>query len=101
MKFVNMMTRFDAPADRVIRRNGTTNVPLNVSLNLSETDKDILKLVIENPTMTMQQIADAMGIHRKTVSRHVQEMEEQKLIERVGSRKKGTWRVYINLRPMF
>lgn len=50
MKFVNMMTRFDAPVDRVIRRNGTTNVPLNVpinvTLNLSETDKEILKPVI-------------------------------------------------------
>lgn len=93
----DLMICFDAPADRVIRRSGTTNVPINVSFNLSEMDKEILKLVIENPTMTMQQIADAMGIHRKTVSRHVQVMEEQKIIERVGSRKKGAWRVYIDL----
>ena len=47
--------------------------------------------------MTMQQIADAVGIHRKTVSRHVQVMEEQKMIERIGSRKKGTWRVYVDV----
>lgn len=39
--------------------------------------------------MTIQQIADAMGIHRKTVSRHVQEMEEQKLIERVAGARKA------------
>ena len=97
----DLMIRFDAPADRVIHRNGTTNVPINVpinvSLNLSEMDKEILRLVIGNPAITMQQIADVMGIHRKTVSRHVQVMEEQKLVERVGSRKKGTWKVYINL----
>lgn len=97
----DLMICFDAPADRIIHRNGTTNVPINVpinvSLNLCETDKQILKLVIENPTMTMQQIADTMSIHRKTVSRHVQVLEEQKLLERVGSRKKGTWRVYIDL----
>lgn len=38
----DLMIRFDAPADRVIHRNGTTNVPINVpinvSLNLSEMD---------------------------------------------------------------
>ena len=97
----DLMICFDAPADRIIHRNGTPNVPinvpLNVPLNLSELDKQILKLVIENPTMTMQQIADAVGIHRKTVSRHVQVMEEQKMIERIGSRKKGTWRVYVDV----
>lgn len=93
----DLMIRIDAPADLVIRRNERTNISINIPLNFSETDKRILKLVVEDPTIAMWQIVDAMGTHRKTVGRHVQVREEQKLLERTDSRKKGTWRVYVDV----
>lgn len=96
----DLLIRFDAPKELIIHKSGRQdvpiNVPINVPLNLSETDKKILLLAANNPSITLQSMAEEMGVNRKTISHHLQVLEEQGLIQRIGSRKKGTWQVTTN-----
>ena len=93
----DLLIRFDAPKELVIHKSGQQDVPIrvpiNVPLNLSEIDKNILLLAANNPPITLQSMAEELGVNRKTISRHIQVLEAQGLIQRIGSRKKGTWQV--------
>lgn len=88
----DLLIRFDAPKELIIHKSGRQDVPIN----LSETDKKILLLAANNPSITLQSMAEELGVNRKTISRHMQVLEEQGLIQRIGSRKKGTWQVTTN-----
>ena len=88
----DLLIRFDAHKELIIHKGGRQDVPIN----LSETDKKILLLAANNPSITLQSMAEEMGVNRKTISRHLQVLEEQGLIQRIGSRKKGTWQVITN-----
>ena len=92
----DLLIRFDAPKELIIHKGGRQDVPINVPINLSETDKKILLLAANNPSITLQSMAEELGVNRKTISRHMQVLEEQGLIQRIGSRKKGTWQVITN-----
>ena len=43
--------------------------------------------------MTLSELADITSKHRATIARNISALSEAGLIERVGSRKTGYWRV--------
>lgn len=61
------------------------------------TDDDLKRRIIEcvqaTPTITTTEIADKLGVTRRTVARKMKELKENGIIERVGSDKSGYWTV--------
>ena len=53
----------------------------------------ILELIKENPKVTTQEMADTLGIIRRTVTKHIKNLREQGVIKRVGPDKGGHWEV--------
>ncbi len=45
------------------------------------------------PKITRQNLADILGISLSTVEKSIQEMRKNKIIDRTGSDKAGTWRI--------
>ena len=43
--------------------------------------------------MTTQEMADAIGIIRRTVAKHVRSLQDQGIIKRIGPDKGGYWKV--------
>jgi ATP-dependent DNA helicase RecG len=53
----------------------------------------VLKTISRNNRVTYEQIADALGVSRATVRRHIKTLRESGKLERIGSDKAGYWKV--------
>ena len=92
----DIMIEFTAPEDRIIRsvtRKVTDGVTEKVTDRLDEKSIQILALISEDPAYTSTAIAEKLSISRKTVSQRLKEMKEKDIIERIGSDRKGYWKI--------
>lgn len=79
--------------DKNVPDNVSQNVPDNVSQNLKEIEEEIMKNIIDNPYITQQQMADKLKVNRKTIQRGLNSLKEKNIIERIGSDRKGSWKI--------
>mgnify|MGYP002233164191 CR=1 FL=1 len=90
------MIEFTAPEDRVIRsvtRKVTDRVTEKVTDNLDAKSLQIIDILSEDPAYTSTAIAEKLSLSRKTVSQKLKEMKEMGIIERIGSDRKGYWKI--------
>ena len=73
----------------VIDQIDNKNVGLNVGLN--KTEKKVIELLIENPSFTSIELAEKIGVTKRTIERAFKSLREKKMIERVGSKRDGNW----------
>ena len=65
------------------------NVGLNVGLN--KTEKKVIEFLIENPSFTSDNLAEKIGVTKRTIERTFKKLQEKKMIERIGSKRDGNW----------
>ena len=65
------------------------NVGLNVGLN--KTEKKVIENLIENPSITSANLAEIIGVTKRTIERTFKSLQEKKIIERVGTKRNGSW----------
>lgn len=65
----------------------------NLSEELNDNEKRILLELINNPSIPYDTLVVELGISRRTVSRLFVSLVEKGYIERVGTNKKGYWKV--------
>jgi len=53
----------------------------------------ILDLIRENPYVTTQEMADSIGIIRRTIAKHIRSLQDKGIIKRIGPDKGGHWEV--------
>ena len=73
----------NSPEDRIIR----------VTDKVTDKEKKVLELIYEEPGFTVPQLAQRMSVSRKTVANYLKSLREKGLIERVGSDRKGYWKI--------
>lgn len=56
-------------------------------------DELILSAISESPSMTKPELAQKIGISRKTVGVYLKKLKTQKKIERVGNNRTGYWKI--------
>lgn len=78
--------------DRNVTRNVTVNNK-NITVKLTQTQKDILNLIKENPCITQNEIASKLNIARETVNRNMKKLQQEKIIQRLGADKNGSWKI--------
>lgn len=84
----------DRVNDRVNEKvNDRVNENDRVNDGVNEMEKNLLALLIENPKYTVTQLADKLKVSRKTIAGKLQILKEKDLIERIGSSRKGYWKV--------
>jgi Fic family protein len=71
------------------------NDTLNDTLNLTEKEYTVLKIIQSNLIITTNQIVQITGFSRPTVMRAIKTLKEKKLLERLDSKKTGSWKVNI------
>lgn len=85
--------------DRNVTRNVTVNSEnisvnnKNITVKLTQTQKDILNLIKENPCITQNEIASKLNIARETVNRNMKKLQQEKIIQRLGADKNGSWKI--------
>ena len=69
------------------------NVQINNYEKLTRIEKQILNIILETPQITQVNIASQLKKTPKTIQRGVSTLKEKGIIERVGSNKKGYWKI--------
>ena len=83
----DIMVKFTGPEDRIIR------VTDRVTEKVTDKEREILKLIYEDPGCTTSVMAEKLSVTRKTVGVYIKSLKEKNVIERVGSDRKGYWRI--------
>ena len=97
----DIMIQFTAPAERIIhafknRGNVTDQVTDQVTDPVTEPldgiSSGILDLLEEDPAYTTTVLAQKLSVSRKTVSLRLKKLQENYILERIGSDRKGYWK---------
>ena len=64
-----------------------------VTEKVADIEVKILKLIYDNPSITTSKLADMLSVTRKTISAHIKIMKKNNVIERIGSDRKGYWKI--------
>lgn len=73
------------------RVNDRVNDKVNDRVN--EIEEKILKFIDNNPAITITQLSMELELSRKTIAAKLKTLKEKKMIERVGSSRKGYWKI--------
>jgi ATP-dependent DNA helicase RecG len=106
----DIMLKFKAHPDRIIPSGHTvvrgdftdttdifTDIPKNLTENLTDKELAVLKLVIENNCYTTSEMAAILAVSRQTITSRLRALQEKKLVSRIGSDRKGRWEIVMKL----
>lgn len=66
--------------------------------NLTETQNNIIGLMLDSPTITQETLARLLDVNIRTIQRNIKTLMDIGLVERTGATKKGIWNVKSNLK---
>lgn len=75
--------------DKKVLELSNINVGINVGLN--KTEKTILGLLLVAPDETADELSVKVGVTKRTIERALARLQEKGKIERIGSKKSGSW----------
>ncbi len=78
-----------------VTKGVTKNIDGKLDKNLSREHRliEILKLLSGKPKMTREELSESLSVAGRTISRDIKKLQEDGIIERVGGRKNGYWRI--------
>ena len=65
----------------------------DVTEKVTGIEAKILELISNDPTITTSKLANMLSVTRKTISTHMKTMKKNNVIERIGSDRKGYWKI--------
>ena len=65
----------------------------NVTVKISERQKQILNIVKENPNVLQTELAERLEVRRETIYRDMKKLVDAGILSRSDSDKKCTWKV--------
>ena len=69
------------------------NVTVKVTLKVTVNQQKIIDAIKSNPKVTQEELAEIVGITRKSVISNMKKLQENGLINRIGADKNGYWKV--------
>ena len=79
-------------ADETVK-NCTENCTDNFTENCTDREIKVLELLKVNPTITQLELSNELKTSRRTISTVLSKLKEKGKIERVGSDRKGSWKI--------
>ncbi len=91
--YIRCVIPFDQIVLQLCKKNVGTNVGINVGVNgkLNTTEKKILTLLLMDDQYTVKQLAVELGVTTRTIERNLSGLQKKGKLERVGSKKDGSW----------
>ncbi len=68
-------------------------IPASSFRGTDEKDETIIKIIMEDPSVTSAKLAAVIGVTKRTAERRLSKLQTRGLIRRVGSNKGGVWEV--------
>jgi ATP-dependent DNA helicase RecG len=104
-RVIAMCRKHGAPPPLFEERQGFLIVTFNAALvegvlleegaqkSAQKTSDMILAILAENPSATMAQMAEELGVHPSAVKKHLRNLKKQERLRRIGPDKGGRWEV--------
>ena len=89
--YINVVIPFDTEVMQQIKNHVGINVGINVGIKLTETQKKVLSLLLEDGMQNAVSMANRIGVTVRTIERALSGLRKANLIVRSGSRKQGEW----------
>ena len=67
------------------------NVGVNVGVKINKTQRQIVELIRNNPSITIEEMAKFADVAARTIERNIKKLKEREIIDRVGADKNGQW----------
>ena len=90
-KVTEKVTDVTDVTDRVTEK--VTDVTDRVTEKVTDIEVKILELISNDPAITTSKIAAMLSVTRKTISIHMKNLKKNNVIERIGSDRKGYWKI--------
>lgn len=74
-------------------KNEPVNDPVNDLVKLEEIERKILEEIENNSNVTRKELAKLLNLSETTIKRKLSNLKQYNIIERVGSDKKGFWKI--------
>ena len=68
-------------------------VTVKVSVKVTVNQQKILDVIKENPFVTQEELAQIIGLSRKSIIQNMKKLQENSLLKRIGADKNGRWEV--------
>ena len=91
VSYINEETAFTLEFSRDDRNNPPNYGEINGGI--TEAELMLLSLLKQSPSMTNVELAESSGKSERTISRLLAALKNRKLIQRIGSKKTGYWKV--------
>lgn len=93
--YLKCTLRFDPEALTKLKHAGQaqTVVRTQDKILLNSTEQAVIKILLDNATVTAQNLAAKIGVTRRTIERALANLKTKGIIERIGSRNEGSWLV--------
>lgn len=82
--------KVDSLNDRI---NDSLNKDSSDSLNLTDIEKKIVKIMLNDPEINVSQLVEQTNVSEPTINRHIKVLKEKGTVIRVGSKKTGVWKI--------
>lgn len=79
--------------DKMKGKNDPVNDLVNDPVNLDEIERKILEIIKDNASITRKELSRLLDLSEATIKRKLSNLKQHNVIERVGSDKKGSWRI--------
>ena len=95
----DIMVKFTAPEDRVVHGPGkvidrvTDGVTDRVTDKVTDAEKKILSQLEVDPGYSYVDLAEKLGVSKKTIAEHIKSLKEKGIIKRIGNNKNGYWEI--------
>lgn len=63
----------------------------NFIFNLNKTEKNVITNLIDNPNISLSELAEIIGVTKRTVERAFKNLQKKNILEKVGTKSKGQW----------
>ena len=70
-----------------------TDVTDRVAEKVTDIEVKILELIANDSAITTSKLAEMLSVTRKTISTHMKKLKKNNVIERIGSDRKGYWKI--------
>lgn len=77
---------------KVMKNHGILNGTLNGTLkndNLTDNELTLLSILLSNPSISLSDASDRMGISRRTISRIVASLQNKGIVDRKNPKRRG------------
>ncbi len=91
--FIRVTFYFNANYNAKNKNINANGNDVGIENGIDNIDEKVINIIINEPSATINRISEKLGVSSRKISRIIKKLKEDRVIERVGSDRKGHWKI--------